>query len=270
MAEELKLMCVLAHPDDESLGAGGMLARYADEGVATYLVTATRGERGWTGAEQENPGLEALGRIRTAELMAAARVLGLRQVEFLGYLDGEVDRAEPAEAIARIVDHIRRVRPHVLVTFDPTGAYGHPDHIAVSQFTLSAVVAAASSQSRGSQAFAPHLISKVYFMVDTVPLVEAYESLVGSLTFQVDGVERRFTGWPDWAPTTRLDTARYWETALKAMLCHQSQVGWMADKLAGFPQAFDASIWGVQTFYRASSLVNGGPEIESDLFAGLR
>ena len=71
MNEPLRLMCVLAHPDDESLGMGGTLAKYAAEGIETYLVTATRGERGWFGDEKEYPGLEALGKIRGAELLHA-------------------------------------------------------------------------------------------------------------------------------------------------------------------------------------------------------
>ena len=76
MTDTLKLMAVLAHPDDESLGTGGILAKYAAEGIETSLVTATRGERGWFGDEREYPGLEALGQIREAELRAAAEVLG--------------------------------------------------------------------------------------------------------------------------------------------------------------------------------------------------
>jgi len=67
MTNKLKLMCVLAHPDDESLGNGGILAKYASEDIETYLVTATRGERGWFGDEREYPGLEALGKRREAE-----------------------------------------------------------------------------------------------------------------------------------------------------------------------------------------------------------
>jgi LmbE family N-acetylglucosaminyl deacetylase len=92
MATGLKLMCVLAHPDDESLGNGGTLAKYAAEGVETYLVTATRGERGWTGSERDDPGLEALGKIREVELFAAASVLGIRRVDFLDYIDGDLDK----------------------------------------------------------------------------------------------------------------------------------------------------------------------------------
>src|SRR5437660_2087592 len=118
MTDQLKLMCILAHPDDESLGTGGILARYAAEGVETYLITATRGERGWYGDEREHPGLDVLGRTREAELRAAAEVLGIREVHFLDYIDGDLDQAHPAEAIAKIVGHLRRVKPDVVVTFD--------------------------------------------------------------------------------------------------------------------------------------------------------
>src|SRR3989338_5809104 len=111
MTEPLKLMCVLAHPDDEALCNGAVLARYAAEGVETYLVTATRGERGWFGAEQDHPGLAALGQTREAELRCACETLGVRDLQFLDYIDGDLDRADPAEAIAKIVGHLRRVRP---------------------------------------------------------------------------------------------------------------------------------------------------------------
>lgn len=118
MTEQLRLMCVLAHPDDESLGNGGVLAKYAAEGVETSLVTATRGERGWLGSPEEYPGLEALGKIREAELYAAADVLGLRRLDFLDYIDGDLDQAPPREAIAKIAGHLRRVKPQVVLTFE--------------------------------------------------------------------------------------------------------------------------------------------------------
>src|SRR5215212_3562530 len=117
MPEQLRLMCVFAHPDDESLGTGGTLAKYAAEGIETYLVTATRGERGWQGAESDNPGLGRLGAIREAELRNAVQMLGIRELHFLDYIDGELDQANPAEAIAKIVAQLRRVRPHVVLTF---------------------------------------------------------------------------------------------------------------------------------------------------------
>jgi len=91
MNDPLRLMCVLAHPDDESLGMGGTLAKYAADGIETYLVTATRGERGWFGDEKDNPGMEVLGKMREAELRNAAKELGTRDVNFLDYVDGDLD-----------------------------------------------------------------------------------------------------------------------------------------------------------------------------------
>src|SRR4029450_5015627 len=159
---ERRLMCVLAHPDDESLGTGGTLARYADEGVATYLVTATRGERGRFGDSKESPGPEIVGRAREAELLAAAKELGLREVRFLDYPDGALDKVDTAEAIEKIVTHLRRVKPHVVITFGPEGAYGHPDHIAISQLTTAATVCAADPLFGSQQAIGePHRVSKL-------------------------------------------------------------------------------------------------------------
>ena len=143
LAAELRLMCVLAHPDDESLGTGGALAKCAAEGVATYLVTATRGERGRFGDSKESPGPEIVGKAREAELLAAAKELGLREVRFLDYPDGALDQVDTAEAIEKIAGHLRRVKPQVVITFGPEGAYGHPDHIAISQLTTAAIVCAA-------------------------------------------------------------------------------------------------------------------------------
>jgi LmbE family N-acetylglucosaminyl deacetylase len=155
-------MCILAHPDDESLGTGGILAKYADEGVETYLVTATRGERGWFGDPDAYPGPEALAEIRKEELQDAAGVLGLQEVSLLGYADGRLDQAEPDEVIAKLVAHLRRIRPHVVVTFDPYGAYGHPDHIAISQFTTAAVVAAAG-RNGGTLHDRPYQVPKLLY-----------------------------------------------------------------------------------------------------------
>ncbi len=113
-------MCVAAHPDDESLGFGGTLARAAADGVEVSLVVVTRGERGRHGDGSEpHPGQEALGRIREAEVRAACDVLGVRHIRILDYLDGDLDRVGPAEASARIALMVRELRPQVVVTFDP-------------------------------------------------------------------------------------------------------------------------------------------------------
>src|SRR3954467_9870392 len=124
-ATKLRLMCVLAHPDDESLGTGGTLAKYAAEGVATYLVTATRGERGRFHDGEPPPGPEIVGRTREAELLAAATELGLSEVNVLGYPDGAVNGVDAPQAIETIAGHVRRVKPHVVVTFGADGGYGH-------------------------------------------------------------------------------------------------------------------------------------------------
>ncbi len=190
MTETLRLMCILAHPDDESLGTGGILAKYAAEGVETYLITATRGERGWMGDEKDDPGLEALGRLRTGELQAAAQVLGLREVHFLDYIDGDLDQADPAEAIAKIVAQLRRVRPHVVVTFDPFGAYGHPDHIAISQFTQAAIVAAADPTYGRINGDGAASRGQAVLHGRSQDLIAAYQSVIGDITMNVDGVVR--------------------------------------------------------------------------------
>src|SRR5579871_180794 len=174
MSEPLKLMCVLAHPDDESLGMGGVLAKYAAEGVETYLITATRGERGWQDDPADNPGLAALGKLREGELRAAASVLGLKEVCLLDYIDGDLDQADPAQAIGKIVTHIRRVRPHVVLTFGPDGAYGHTDHIAISQFTTAAALRAADANYHDDAGCPPHSVSKLYYMAETQTTVDQY------------------------------------------------------------------------------------------------
>jgi LmbE family N-acetylglucosaminyl deacetylase len=269
MTDKLKLMAVLAHPDDESLGFGGILAKYAAEDIETSLVTATRGERGWFGDEREYPGLEALGQKREAELRAAAEVLAIRSVDFLGYLDGELDQAHPAEVVAKIVGHLRLVKPDVVVTFGPDGSYGHPDHIAISQCTTAAIIEAASPDSLYYRDLAPHSVAKLYYLVSTHKLLDVFQFVFGDLVMQIDGVERRGAAWPEWQITTRIDTWDYWRTVWKAVCCHRTQLP-AYHLLEGLPEEQHKVLWGCQTYYRAFSLVNGGRTVEHDLFEGLR
>jgi LmbE family N-acetylglucosaminyl deacetylase len=260
-------MCVLAHPDDESLGMGGSLARYAAEGVETYLLTATKGERGWTGPPAENPGLAELGRIREQELRAAAEILGIREVAFLGYLDGDLDQAPPAEAVAQIVEHLRRVRPHVVVTFGPEGGYGHPDHIAISQLTAAAIVQAADPAYPGSLR-PPHTVAKFYYKVWVQSEHDVYVAVLEAPQMLIDEAVRGSVSWPDWAITTWLDTEAYWQVGWAASLCHQSQLR-PYPGIATLSPELGRQIWGREGYYRVLSLVNGGRQVEQDLFAGL-
>lgn len=269
-SEPFRMMAVLAHPDDESLGFGGTLARYAGEGVETFLLTATRGENGRYGSTRGTSPLQ-LGRLREAELLAAAKVLGLSDVRFLDYVDGAVDRIDPEQAIRQIASHIRRVRPDVVLTFGPDGGYGHPDHIAISQLTTSAVVYAAQSGGPHPrmEEHPPHAVSKLYYLAWTSRKWSAYQAALKKLTSTVDGIERQATPWPEWAVTTVIDTTRYSDVVWRAVSCHESQMSVYQRLRTLAPEQHEA-LWGTQEFYRAFSLVNGGRRVETDLFEGLR
>lgn len=141
------ILAVLAHPDDESFGLGGTLALYAKKGYDTYLVCATRGEVGSVDPEQLN-GFKDTAELRTAELERAAKILGLKDVFFLGYRDSGMPGTEenkhpnaqinhPVEEVAgKVVKYIRELKPDVVLTFDPIGGYKHPDHIHIHQATV--------------------------------------------------------------------------------------------------------------------------------------
>lgn len=258
----LRLMAVLAHPDDESLGVGGTLARYASEGVEVHVLTATRGDAGryrtHRPGDPQHPGASALADIRERELRAAAAVLGVQDLALLDYHDQHLDRVAPQDAIAAVVQHLRRVHPHVVVTFGPDGGYGHPDHIAISQFTTAAVVAAADPA-----------ISKLYYIAWPESTWAAYQSAFKTLTSTVDGVERQAVPWPDWAITTLIDTRRFGPTVWRAIACHDSQMS-VYTHLRDLAPAHRQALFDVQSFYRAFSTVNGGRARETDLFEGIR
>jgi LmbE family N-acetylglucosaminyl deacetylase len=266
--KRFRLMCVLAHPDDESLGMGGALAKYAAEGVETYVLTATKGERGRSGSKEPLT-LEAVGHLRDAELRAAACVLGVREVSLLGYCDGELDQANPTEAIGKIVAQLRRVKPQVVLTFAPDGAYGHPDHIAVCQFTTAAVICAADGDYQHPDDPTPHRVSKLYYLAWCADKWAAYQAALRKLVVMVDGLDRQATPWPDWAVTTRIETSTFVAQVWRAISCHQSQMA-IYRQLSDLSAEHHRSLWGSQEFYRAMSLVNGGRRLETDLFEGLR
>ena len=264
MAPALRLLAVLAHPDDESLGVGGTLARYGAEGVETFLVTATRGERGRVGSERPGPAI--VGPLRERELRAAAEVLGISEVVFLDYLDAELDRAPVEEAVGRIAAAVRRFRPQVVITFPHDGSYGHPDHVAISQLTGAALVEAAAPGPAGE---AGHRVDKLYWIAWRERLWSAYREAFGDLVARVGGVERRADPWPDWAVTTAIDTRAVWRQVWRAVQCHGSQLAGYA-KLSGVSPEHHEAIWGAQEFYRVWSRVECGRGLESDLFEGLR
>jgi len=271
MTPTLKLLVVFAHPDDESMGMGGTLAKYSAEGVETYCVSATRGERGWFGPKEQNPGLSALGGLRTKELENAVKELGMKGLYFLDYIDGNVDKADYTEAIGKIVTHIRRIKPHVIVTFPPDGNYGHPDHIAVGQFTSAAIVCAADSTYVDHDNLPAHRVSKLYYMVDGESFINLVAPFMGGMDFPViDNQPRNEVVWKDWMITTRIEMADHCHTALRAIKCFQTQLPSLGSLALLHEDAVSAVLAMQGTFYRAFSLVNGGREVETDLFAGIR
>ncbi|HLY29535.1 MAG TPA: PIG-L family deacetylase [Ktedonobacterales bacterium] len=165
MADTLGLMGIFAHPDDETFGMAGSFARAIQSGHRAALVCATRGEVG----EIADPSLatpENLGQVREGELRKAMAAVGVSDVSFLGYRDGQLADADVDEAVGRIVAHLRRFRPDVVATFAQNGGYGHVDHMAIHRLTLAAVFAAADPARYPEQlvnGVEPHRVRKVYY-----------------------------------------------------------------------------------------------------------
>jgi len=169
------ILAVLAHPDDESFGLGGTLALYASKGYDTYYVCATRGEAG-TVDEEHMKGFKDTAEMRTDELMRAAKELGLKEVFFLGYRDSGMPGTEPnqhpdaqinhpiEEVAGRVVKYIRKLKPDVVITFDPIGGYKHPDHIHIHKATVFAF-ANSDNASFYPEAGDPFKPQALYFQV---------------------------------------------------------------------------------------------------------
>ena len=238
-------------------------------------MTATRGEsgrfRGYRPDDPQHPGPVALANIREAELRAAASALGVSEVAILNYYDQNLDQANPSEVVAKIAGHIRRVQPDVVVTFGPDGAYGHPDHIAISQFTTAAIVGAADPEFRidGIETVQPHAVSKLYYIAWPESTWKAYQSAFRKLVSTVDGVERQAVAWPEWAITTEIDTRSYWSTVWRAISCHESQVA-AYERLKDLSPEDHEALWGRQSFYRVFSTVSGRRVRETNLLEGIQ
>jgi LmbE family N-acetylglucosaminyl deacetylase len=146
------LLVVMAHPDDESMGCGGLILRHSRAGVPVTLICATRGGAGWMG-KPRGALKEDLREIRAGELEEAAAALAIGGVELWDYPDGGVSGIDPQELTQRIWEQISRLRPKAVVTFGPDGVYGHPDHIAIGACTDSAV----NAMSEGDRPALYHL-----------------------------------------------------------------------------------------------------------------
>src|ERR1044072_4487637 len=160
------LMFVLAHPDDETFGPGGTIAKYARAGARISVIVATSGQAGRRAGLASTP--EELGRVREDEARTAARFLGVSTIHFFGYMDGKLDQADETEVEEKIVRLIREEKPDVVVTFGPEGAGNeHRDHQRISRLATAAVASAADPEAFSDQlktGLAPHLVKKFYYM----------------------------------------------------------------------------------------------------------
>ena len=274
---ELTLMLVHAHPDDEVMGTGGAIRRYAREGIRMVLVTCTGGELGDGpgGVKPGRPGHDEqqVRETRRRELEASCKVLGVDRLELLDYLDSGMrgwpqnDRegslaGTPLEAeLPKLLELMGRHRPQVVVTYDEQGGYGHPDHIRAHQLAKEATL----------QSGIP---SKLYYAVMPKSLVRtamAAASAAGveladlpQIDFDPDNPP---FGVDDHLITTVVDVKAQVSAKLEALRCHASQMD--NAFMLNLPEAVVASFLGTEHFIRALDGPRSGP-LESDLFAGLR
>jgi LmbE family N-acetylglucosaminyl deacetylase len=266
----LTLMAVHAHPDDEVLGTGGAFARYSAEGLRTVLVTCTDGGQG-DGPGGVKPGEAGhdprdVAELRAKELRASAELLGIGQVEMLGYRDSgmvgweannhpEAFTNVPVDtAAARLTALMEHYRPQVVVTYDENGGYGHLDHIQAHRIT------AAAARASG-------VPSKLYHSAMPTSLVEKFVAYARSLGEEWEEDEGQEMGTPDEQITAWLDVAEYTESKRKALAAHASQSD--SDFLLAMPPDIQEPMFAQETFLRVHTTVPA-PDREDDLFAGLR
>ncbi len=231
------LLASFAHPDDEAFGVGGTLAHYAAGGVRVVLVCATRGEEG----EISDPALatpEKLGEVREGELRCAAQTLGIQEPIFLGYRDsgmaGTPSNQDPRayvnvpgdEVVARLVGIIRKERPEAVVTFEPNGGYGHPDHMAIHRHTVAAFHAA-GDPNRYPEQGAPWQPARLFYTA--IPrsfFVQMRDRLadMGVDTSQFDRFEDAGAGWPDDQVNVAMNVEDKIEEKWAALHCHATQM----------------------------------------------
>ena len=279
------LLAVLAHPDDETFGSGGTLALYAKRGVEVHLVCATRGEAGTVSPEYMRDH-ESIAALREHELRCAAQHLGLSGVHFLDYRDsgmqGTTDNEHPQslvnaamdELAGRITHYIRKLKPQVVLTFDPAGGYGHPDHIAVNQATVEAFHAAgdATRYPESLPAHSPELLYFSTFPRRFLRLLLTFSSLFGAdarrwgRNQDIDLAEVAQNQFP---VHVRINYRSVAEAKRKATACHASQLdmGSSSRGLMGFLLRLSRR-GTIETFMQAHPPKTSGGT-ERDLFAGV-
>lgn len=273
------LLAIFAHPDDESFGPGGTLAKCAAEGVAVHLLCATLGEAG----DSDISDLAALGECeglacqRERELRCAADILGLAEVHLLGYRDsgmaGSPANQHPRALVqadldvlaGQVADLMRRLQPQVVLTFDPFGGYGHPDHIAMHSATVAAFERLSEEERPQKLYFT--VLSRTYmrWLVRLMPLFGVDPEAVGkNRDVNLRAVLER--GLP---VTTQVDTSVYYDVKQRAAACHSSQLAGPASLWGRLPRWLVRRWQSTETFHRAVPPFRRGERVEKDLFAGV-
>jgi LmbE family N-acetylglucosaminyl deacetylase len=265
----LSLMAIFAHPDDESLGNGGTLARYSEQGVRSYLVCATRGEAG----EISDPALatpDNLGQVREQELRMACSILGISDLRFLDYVDGTLGGIDQAEGIGKMVRIIRELRPQVIFTFGPDGVYGHPDHVAVSQMATAAYHLAGDPSAypeQIGQGLEPWSPQKLYYVA---PTREHFQHM-GELAAEMlphnswDARDWDSFGVPEETVTTSIDVGHYVDTKIAAIAAHQTQIA-ENHPYSLLPRETLREFFREECYVLADSRVGWPSGVEDDLF----
>lgn len=252
------LLAIFAHPDDETFGAGGTLALAAAAGVPTWLVCATDGDLGGVeGARELDRGL------RRGELRCAMAALGVHEPIFLGYGDSGMEGwvkpegclalADPDEVVERLVAIIRALRPATILTFDPGGIYGHPDHVAISARATEAFRRAAAEPGGPTtlyhQALSRSDLARWGEMEAQMAALRGEEAEAKEPTADDLLQQRRFVelARPDEDVTTEVDVRPVLDRKLAAFACHASQV---RDQWAGVPREVLEQWMGRETFIR--------------------
>ncbi|MDP3047010.1 MAG: PIG-L family deacetylase [Chloroflexota bacterium] len=276
-----RLLVTTAHPDDESFGPGGTLAKYAREGAQVFLICATRGEAG--GSDLADVGdCEDLACRREQELRCAVKVLGVTELFQLGYRDSgmagsqtnqhprSLFQANVDEVARRVADVIVQTRPQVILTSDPYGGYGHPDHIAIHRATLRAwemVQAGLLPQAERPQRlyYSTFSHTMLRWAARVMPLLGRNPRALGA-NHDIDLLEILSHTIPI---TTRISFGPYYDIAQQASACHSSQLSGPSSVLGWMPRWLQRRLRSTDTFYRAYPTMGHNEMIERDLFAGV-
>lgn len=286
MAQRLTLMTVHAHPDDEAIGTGGVLARAAAQGIRTVLVTCTGGEVGEI-APETGVSLEQLGEVRQRELEEACKILGVTHLEWLGYRDsgmaGTPDndhpnafaRADLDEATAKVAALVRKYQPDVIVTYDENGFYGHPDHINAHRVAVGAYELAADPDHPSENGHGPWASKKLYYTAVARSAMLKFGERLRELGVVGPGGDGEAAsgpdpewGTPDELVTTVVDVSAHVEQKRLALFAHATQMG-PEVFFAKIPQPAFHQMFGQEQFQLVKARVPSAPP-ESDLFDGLR